>query len=235
MITRHSLISRILLIALTAGPGFAPVVAGTASANEVVVLRSGNAAVGLPDPFINATVGVGGTPLSSAPFTPADFDAACGSRSAVVCQAHPVWLQQLGCDPLAKWIGTDPSATPASALYCYNFDLKTCCISHATLNFCWASDDNIGDAVYGGSNADGVYINGVAVSPSISGGNYAAETQAVADITGLLHCGNNRLEVYNRDAAFVVSGVMFSATIDVVDCGTPTQDASWGVIKALYR
>jgi hypothetical protein len=210
--------------------------AGTAAANEVVVLRSGNAAVGLPDPFITMLVGGGAAPLSSAPFTSADFDLACSTTSAFVAQPHPAWLPSLPCDPLAQWVGTDPVATPASALYCYSFNLETCCIEHATLSFCWATDDILGDPAGSGPNPDGVYLNGVPVSPSIFGGNYAAQTQApLTDVTNLLRCGPNRLEVYNRDLGFIVSGVIFSATIDVAGCATPAQSPSWGVIKSLYR
>ena len=224
---------RLLLGVLALGVGLN---AATAIASEVIVLRSGNAAVGLPDPSITMLAGSGGAPLSAAPFTSADFDAACSTTSAIVVQPHPLWLQALNCDPLAKWIGIDPVGTPASALYCYPFNVETCCISRATLSFCWVSDDNIGDTLAGGPNPAGVYLNGVAVSPSIFGGNYATETQApLTDITDLLLCGSNRLEVYNRDIGYAVSGVMFSATIEIEGCPSPNESSTWSTIKSLYR
>ncbi len=223
-------IAMVLCVSLLALGGANP------AAAETVVLRSGNAPVGNPDPQINMLVGAGATALSASPFTPADFAAACGGRSALVITPHPAWLQQLPCDPLAKWIGTDPVGTPASALYCQNFTVQTCCIQVAKMNFCWSGDDALGDGIYGGPNLDGVYINGVAVTPSINTGSYAAETQAGGvDITALLQCGNNQLQIYNRDAALVVSGVIYSATIDIVGCTVPVEPTTFSRIKSLYR
>jgi hypothetical protein len=208
----------------------------TPASAEFIALRSGNAPIGNPDPQINMLVGAGGTPLSANPFTAAEFGAACTGHPAMVIPAHPAWLQQLPCDPLALWIGTDPVGTPASALYCHTFDVQTCCIKSATLDFCWSSDDALGDGIYGGPNLDGVYINGVAVTPSINTGSYAVPTQTgPIDVTALLHCGSNQLQVYNRDAAFVVSGVIYSATIDISECSVPTEAESFGSIKTLYR
>jgi hypothetical protein len=209
--------------------------AETASASEVVLLRSGNAPLGNPDPYITMWAGPGGVPLSAVPFTPADFDSACHGPNAVVAVPASVWAQQLTCDSLAQWIGLGLNPLPGSALFCYPFDLQTCCISRATLTFCWVVDDGLGDYSGTGPNPDGVYLNGVAVTPSISGGNYATETTVVADVTGLVQCGGNRFEVYNRDVGFAVSGVMFSATISVEDCQTSTETSTWGSIKSLYR
>jgi hypothetical protein len=207
-----------------------------AVAAEVINLRSGNAAIGNADPQINALVGLGATPLSASLFTAADFAAACGPRSAVVIAPHPAWLAQLACDPLAQWIGTDAVASPASALYCQPFDVQTCCIESAVLTFCWAGDDALGDGIYGGPNLDGVYINGVAVTPSINTGSYAAQTTAgPLDVTALLHCGSNQLQVYNRDAAILVSGVIYSAVIDITECAVPTESNSFSNVKSLYR
>lgn len=200
------------------------------------MLRSGNAPIGNPDPQINMLVGAGATPLSLTPFVAGDFAAACAGRPALVINPHPAWLQQLPCDLQAQWIGTDPVGTPASALYCHNFNVQTCCIEAAFMNFCWATDDALGDGIYGGPNLDGVYINGVAVSPSINTGNYAAQTlSGLVDVKALLHCGNDQLQVYNRDAALIVSGVIYRATIDIVECAVPTTGPSFGTIKSLYR
>jgi hypothetical protein len=224
-----------LLIALTM---WSAICANHATANEIVVLRSGNAAIGLPDPFISMKVGVAGTPLSPIPFSAADFDDACTGSSAVVLQPHPAWPAQLTSDPLAQWIGVDALRSPASALYCYNFDIETCCIDHATLSFSWIIDDHLGDYPLGsGPNPNGVYLNGVAVSPGIFGGwaGYGGVPPVVADVGGLLHCGSNRLEVYNRDVWYGASGVIFSARIEVDECAIPTERTSWGEIKSIYR
>jgi len=202
---------------------------------ETIVLRSGNAPLGNADPLIRMSPGGGGTPLSSDPFTEDYFNRACAGPNSIVCQPHGAWLQQLSCDPDARWIGVDAEATPASALYCHVFEVESCCIEQARLDFCWVTDDALGDTGFGGGNPDGVYVNGVAVSPSITGGSYATESLVSVDVTGLVHCGTNELHVYNRDAGFVVSGVMFSATFELTECATPVESSSWGVIKSLYR
>lgn len=206
------------------------------AAAELVSLRSGNATIGNADPQISALVGLGATPLSASLFTAADFAAACGPRSAVVIAPHPAWLQQLACDPQAQWIGTDAIASPASALYCQPFDVQTCCIESAVMTFCWAGDDALGDGIYGGPNLDGVYINGTAVTPSINTGSYATQTTAgPIDVTALVHCGSNQLQVYNRDAAILVSGVIYSVTIDITECSVPTESTNFSSVKSLYR
>lgn len=221
---------RILTVALAF-----TVVAASASA-ETVVLRSGGAPVGSPDPNTTVLVGSGGALLSPVPFTANDFAAACTGTSAIVCQPHPAWAPHLACDSLAQWIGIDAFATPASAMYCQNFNVQTCCIFRATLDFCWVTDDVLGDTYAGGPNPAGVYINGVAVTPIIEGGNYATDTIASGvDVTNLLHCGNNQLSIYNRDLGFTVSGVMFSATLEILDCEVSSESSNWGNVKALYR
>ncbi len=235
MYSRNRVISSLSQIALVFVV-FAVMISASNAWAETIVLRSGNAPVGNTDPFITMLVGSGATPLAAQPFTPTEFDMACSGPSAVVCQPHPAWASQLPCDPEAKWIGIDAVATPSSALYCYNFDVETCCIERATLSFCWVTDDVLGDLAGSGPNPDGVYLNGTALSPSIFGGNYATETvMSGLDVTDLLHCGTNSLQVYNRDLGFAVSGVMFSTTIDIIECATPTESSTWGAVKSLFR
>jgi hypothetical protein len=227
---------RLQLVSLLLIASFVALSGGSAFATEVIVLRSGNATVGNPDPFINMNVGSGAAPLSPTPFTPSDFDSACNATSAIVCQPHPNWLQHLDCDPQAQWIGIDAFATPASTLFCYTFDIVTPCIEQALLNFCWATDDNLGDALGGGANPDGVYLNGFPVSPSIFGGNYASDTVVpLTDVTSLVSPGTNRLEVYVRDLGFVVSGVIFSATFEITECPSPAESSTWSSIKSMFR
>lgn len=211
--------------------------AGPAGAIETVVLRSGNAPAGNPDPFINMFVGVGGTPLSPNPFTASDFGQACDGPDAIVILQPPAppWAQHLECDLEAQWIGTDAFATPASALFCQPFEIQTLCIERATLSVCWATDDVLGDLMYGGPNPAGVYVNGVAVSPMITGGNYATQTQSLAtDVTSLVSTGLNYLQIYNRDQAFSVSGVIYSATLEIIECNVPTEKSTWGGVKSLF-
>lgn len=227
---------RLPFIALAFIVGLGALGAGLASATEVITLRSGNAAPGSADPYITMLAGSGGAPLSASPFTPGDFDQACDGPSAIVLYPVSVYLQHLACDSLAQWIGIDAFATPASALFCQTFDVETLCIERASLSFCWVTDDVLGDPLAGGPNPDGVYLNGVAVSPSIFGGNYATETVAsLTDVTSLLVTGTNRLEVYVRDIGYSVSGVMYSATLEITDCTTPTESTTWGAVKSLFH
>ncbi len=232
----HSRFLRLALVTLAAVASVALLNAGPAGAVETIVLRSGNALPGNPDPYINVLVGSGGTALSPNPFMPSHFAEACAGPSAVVI-SQPIspWVQHLECDLEAKWIGIDALATPASALYCQPFEIETACIERATLQICWAADDNIGDQLFGGGNPEGVFVNGVAVTPMITGGSYAAQTQSlVTDIASLVSTGMNYLQIYNRDAAFVVSGVIYSATIEIYECAVPAETSTWGAVKSLF-
>ena len=221
----------LLALLLTLG-GFVIV---DASASELVTLRSGNGPIGTLDPGITFLSGAGGTPLSPLPFTAADFAAACGGPNAAIVPNYSAWGASLPCDPLAQWIAVDFNWGAVSTLYCQPFDVETCCIERATLSFCWMADDALGDGIYGGPNLDGVYLNGVAVSPSINTGNYATETTASADVTGLIQCGSNSLQVYVRDAGFSVTGVIYSASLDIHECVVPVEESTWGSVKSLYR
>jgi hypothetical protein len=118
-------------------------------------------------------------------------------------------------------------------LFARDFDVHTCCITKATLTFCWVADDYLGDNAAGGANPSGVYLNQVPLP--IDGGNYAVENGVAIDVTGLVHCGRNEFHVYDRDGAAVVSGTMFSATLDITECPLKSQSSTWGGIKALYR
>ncbi len=203
--------------------------------SETINMRSGGGyAYGQNDPAWTYLAGPAGVALSASPFTAADFAGALsGPMSVVVPPYGAFWLASLSCDPLAQWISVDAAAGPATALYGQSFGVQTCCITKATLNFCWASDDNIGDQLYGGANPMGVYLNGVALP--FTGGSYATESTGSVDVAGLIHCGRNEIHVYNRDAAYVVTGAMFSVNIEIVGCPVRTEQSTWGSIKALYR
>jgi hypothetical protein len=222
-------LSVLLLVTAIAAAMAAPVL------SETINMRSGGGyAYGQNDPAWTYLIGPAGAALSAAPFTAADFTAALsGPQSVVVPPYGSFWLASLLCDSQAQWISVDAAAGPATALYGQTFGVQTCCIAQAILKFCWASDDNIGDQLYGGANPMGVYLNGVALP--ITGGSYATEDGASIDVTGIIHCGQNEIHVYNRDAAFVVTGVMFSVNIDILSCPVSTEQSTWGSIKALYR
>ena len=202
---------------------------------ETITMRSGGGyAICATDPAWTYLAGPATLPLSAAPFTAADFAAALsGPPATVVAPYGSFWLASLQCDSLAQWISVDCPRGPASTLFGQRFGVHTCCIAKATLTFCWAADDYLGDNAAGGANPSGVYLNQVALP--IDGGNYATEYSVTVDVTALVHCGANELHVYDRDGAAVVSGTMFSATLEIVECPLKTEQSTWGSIKALYR
>ena len=213
---------------------FALITVTSAAGAAVVNLRSGNAAPGNPDPAITmlALPGNCGTGFPVA-FSAADFAAAAGGPPAIVESfIHPAWGPTLPCDPAAQWIGTNAQASPQSALFAQRFDLPApCCYSKAFLHFCWQADDALGDAV----NPAGIYINGTPIL-AVAAGNYLTPTSVSGiDVSQMLHCGPNYLYVYNRDIACAVSGTIYTATFDLVECIDPVQPSSWGSIKATYR
>lgn len=199
-----------------------------------LVLRSGNAPQGSPDPLVSrfdlaTSCGVGW----GAPFSGAEFAAAGAGPPAIVLSfIHPAWGQSLACDPLAQWVGVAPNADPLSTLFAQDFFVPdTCCYQSATLDFCWMADDGLGDAI----NPAGVYINGQPLA-SITGGNFATPTTVSGiDILPLLRCGRNTLYVYDRDLGCAVSGAIWTAQLRLVECITPARTSSWGGVKATYR
>jgi hypothetical protein len=208
------------------------------SGAAVIVLRSGSVAPTAIDPNITFLVepsNACNTPFAAL-FTAADFAAADAGPNAWSLPAHPAWAPNLWCDPQTNWIATAPGWPPVSALYSVPFNVplpSPCCIQHATLDFCWMSDDGLGDPAGDGPNALGVYLNGAGLG--IAGGNFTSAQRVIIDITALLHCGQNHLYVYNRDRGCGISGANFSATIEYQECITPTRPTSWGAVRALYR
>jgi hypothetical protein len=214
-------------------------VGATNSSAATITLRSGNVPPTALDPLITYYAepsGACAVPFAT-PFSPSDFAAADAGPSAWSVPAFSVWAASLWCDPAAGWISTGPNSPSRSALYSVPFTVPVhdpCCIQSATIEFCWAADDILGDPVaYGGPNPLGVYLNGVPLP--IAGGNYAAATNMIVDITGLLQCGGNRLYVYNRDLGCAVAGTIFSATINYSECVTPAGAHTWGSLKSIYR
>ncbi len=200
----------------------------------VITLKSGNAAPGNPDPLITyvdlATSCGLGYPTA---FTAAEFTAAlAGPQATVIGFPHPAWQTSIPCDPSAAWVGRDNFGTPMSALYAMEFDLgDPCCFTKATLDFCWGVDDALGDAI----NPAGIYLNGTPLA-AVQGGSLASQTEVNGmDVTSLVHCGRNTLHIYDRDLGCVISGIIFSAKLDVTECIVQAHSSSWGKVKAIYR
>ena len=208
------------------------------AATLTLTLRSGTPLPTAPDPNITYLLEPSGLCGAGFPtvFTAADFAAAVAGPNALSIPPFFVWNPSLQCDTLAHWISSPPAQNPRSALYAIHFNVPApCCIGKAVMSFCWSQDDFLGDLPIGGPNPAGVYINGAPV-PAIVGGSYSAESSiAGVDITGLVHCGDNVMYVYDRDAGCAVAGVLFSSTIDITSCITPTPGTTWGKVRRMYR
>ena len=225
--------STVVLLALI-GIAFAMLLTLPASA-ATVTIRTGNAAIGLTDPligFLPEPTGFCGAGFP-APFTAADFAAAAaGANPYVIAGFSPPWVASLACDSLAQWITPFSDNAARSMLTAQEFIVpEPCCIQHATLDFCWAQDDWLGDIDT--LINQGVFLNGTPLP--ISGGSYATETSVVVDVTGILQCGVNTLYVYDRDAGCSISGLIYSATFQIEECTVSVEPDSWGRTKALYR
>ncbi len=227
---------RTLVVVLTA----AWLLVGTLDSGATsIVLRSGNIAPPAQDPIITFLVEPNNscrTPFPAA-FTAADFAAADAGPPAWSVTPSNAWTASLQCDPTANWISIDQTRTQRSALYSIPFTVdlpNPCCIQYAQIYFCWMADDLLGDSgSFPGPNPLGVYLNGVGLP--IAGGGYTTEQGIIVDITSTLHCGQNRLYVYDRDAGCGVAGAIFTAQIDYTECATPAGRTSWGRIRTIYR
>lgn len=226
--------------------------AGSASAVEVITLRSGQVG-GLPGVagqaddtvrFLNGANPPGG-PVSLSPFTAADFAGAAGGPAATVVNAHPAWTPGIS-DPLARWINWKADLTvapdgsvsgtgygsPGSALYAVPFVVTTPGGAlTATLALELAVDDAHGDWFVAGPNPDGLYVNGV--STGFQGGNYASPTLHFQNIT--VNTGLNYLYFYQRDLGVLVSGLIFSATITVPTPGAAALLGLGGLVAVRRR
>ncbi len=163
-----------------------------------------------------------GQPITNAAFTAANWflPAQSGPPAFVINPVSPPWINSLPCDPLARWINweIDPFFA-GSALYTMPFDIQPSCIQKVYLDICWAVDDSLGDPYTGDPNPVGLYINGAATTPVVSGGAYTPHTTMNGiDITSLVTSGQNWISLYQRDAGVSVSGLIFSATIRVECC-----------------
>ena len=222
----------VLVTALLAGIAITP--RSAAAAVEVVSLHSGNGLLGDQDSKITYLQASSDTCCSQFPstFTSAEFLAAQGGPPASVRSPYAGWITALGCDPAAQWIAEDLNGDTHTTLYACPFDVNACCIAAAQLTFCWAVDDHLGGASI---NPAGVYLNGDPLS-SISGGGPSSESNAgPVDVTSMVQCGRNWIYVYDRDIYSIISGVMFSATLDITPCAVPAEPSTWSTIKTMYH
>jgi hypothetical protein len=199
---------------------------------QTIVLRSGQvgSGPGLPgqvDSNVKRTFAVEttGAPLSPTLFTPSWFFPAPTAPAFVIKPFLPFWTPDLPCDPEARWINWENDASfSGSTLYEIPFNIVPTAYQKVTLELCWAVDDGLGDLYTGEPNPIGLYINGAPTTPTVSGGNYGAQTVVSnIDITSLVNSGANSMYFYQRDAGLLVSGIIFSAKICVeAPCETIT-------------
>jgi MYXO-CTERM domain-containing protein len=216
--------------------------AGPAAANQIITLRSGQVGglpglVGQPDDIVTCLAGGAGVPLSNSPFTAADFSGAVsGGPAHVIAPYTPFWVPGIS-DPQARWINFNVDATgygtAGSCLYAVPFFINPGPITSATLNLEYAVDDVLGDSGFGGPNTDGLYINGIATG--YSGGGYSPASTTFQNITSMVTPGWNYMYLYQRDAGVAVSGIIFSARIDVAPAPGPAALLGLGGLVAARR
>jgi len=228
------------------------VLAGAATVNaELISLRSGQVG-GLPGlagqsddtvRFLNNNPP--GAPISASAFTVADFAGADSGAAAQVINPFGPWTPGIS-DPLARWINfnadiqQNPDGTTSgsgfglsgSSLYAVPFFVTTASATGGFLNMEFAVDDSGGDLLFGGGNPDFLYVNGTGVYATVLG-NFGASTFQSQFIS--FGPGWNSLYLYQRDAGVVVSGTIFSVTIDVIPAPGAAALLGMGGLAAVRR
>ena len=201
---------------------------------QMVACTAGTGSVGDQDSKITYLQESSHTCCSEFPstFTSAEFLAAQAGPPASVRGPYAGWITALGCDPTAQWIAEDTNDDTHTTLYAYPFDVNTCCVAARNLTFCWAVDDHLGGASI---NPAGVYLNGDPLSSISGGGRHSESSAGPVDVTSMIQCGRNWLYVYDRDISSIVSGVMFSATLDITPAPFPAEPSTWSTIKTMYH
>jgi hypothetical protein len=209
---KKSLKSALVGIAFVAGIGVT-----SASADQIINLRSGNGTVGGTDSAISMLVGPADTFFATA-FTAADFASARSGPQAQIISRNAAWIDPSAfSDTSAQWINDIPQANGggqtlgSTVLFAIDFTITDATVSAAQIDFNYAVDNTIGN-FYGGTN-EGLFLNGTALSGSTSGGIFNAEFNIFRnDIASLLVTGTNTLYINMTDIG-TPSGLMFSATI----------------------
>lgn len=213
-----SIKSTVLGIAFAASLG-----AGTAYADQIINLQSGNGSLGGADAAVSMLVGPLDTGFGSA-FTSGDFTSARTGPQAVIIPNHPAWVPPSGfSNPSAQWIGTNALASHptasigngASALFAIDFIITDTSITSATIDFDFAVDNILGfQAGFPTTGVnEGLFLNGTALSGSTSAGNFASTFNINrADIAPLLVTGTNTLYINMTDVGGP-AGLIFSTTI----------------------
>lgn len=147
---------------------------------------------------------------------PLDLDFSNCTKSTYVDGVNTWNGNPPGADPAARWLywkNGFGNRKPLSALVRAPFYIPWA-VSSATLTFSGTADDRLGDPNSDGSNPNGVYINGVGVSPAIRSSSFTTLTTATATVA--VNKGWNNLYVYTRDVLDISAGTIFSATFHIV-------------------
>jgi hypothetical protein len=220
-----------------------------AGATEIIHLRSGQSGgapgtPGSPDDIVRFNPwGNPQGPVLGTAFTAADFAATNGGPSAVVVHPPSAWMGGL-IDPLtdkdARWINFGISSihgSPGSALYAVPFWVNTTTITGASISFQGGADEVLGDWFSAdGPNLDGFYVNGIPTGYMYQGFNFAYPTTHFQNILGMVQPGQNWLYYYQRDLTGGLSGLIFSATVEIVPSpGASAALAVAGLVACIRR
>ena len=184
--------------------------APSAFADQTISFCSGNGNYGDADALVTMLLGPQSGEFTGA-LTPASFAAADAGPSAVIPWLQSAaWLWNLSYDSSAKWISVSQGGYTdgRTALYATNFEITEAALQSATLDIYYAVDDCLG-----GTNNQGVFLNGTAISGDSRGDKCDSEQWIHRDdIVPLLTLGQNTL-FFNATDSSGPGGLLFSATI----------------------
>lgn len=206
-----SLKSVFLGIVLATGMGIT-----SASADQIINLRSGNGAVGGTDGQITFLQGPANTGFGTV-FTGTDFSNARAGAEAAIINRNLAWIAPSNFTPdtSAQWIANSASGASegSSALFAIDFTVTDAVIASASISFNFSVDNILGTTqpIFGVNQ--GLFLNGVALSGNTSGGGFQSVFNITrTDIAPLLVTGTNTLYINSTDVGGP-GGLIFSTTI----------------------
>lgn len=125
----------------------------------------------------------------------------------------------------AQWISDSQNGASQgfTALYAIDFFNPFSDYLTGMLDFYWSVDNDLGASLFDNT---GLYINGLAVSSSPTGGSFGNNTPALGlDIGSLLVAGTNTLYINARDFGGP-GGLMFSARLTIDGANNPPTSVS---------
>lgn len=211
--------------------------ASTASADQIINLRSGNGAVGSTDGQITFLQGPANTGFGTV-FTGADFSNARAGAAAAIINRNLAWIAptNFAPDTSAQWISNSAGGASegSSALFAIDFTVTDAVIASASISFNFSVDNILGTTQPSFGVNQGLFLNGVALSGNTSGGGFQSIFNITrTDIAPLLVTGTNTLYINATDVGGP-GGLIFSTTITteggtVVAVSEPGLVAVFGV------